>query len=186
MEYPILRPTGSSVVPYLHVPYAFCDLAEELPEKGTRFVPHSSFDGIDRHMGLFDLDQNDYRHVYNRVEGTILHLQEAVWGFNLYSWHQELRINRYKAGDGFPLHTDLGGVDHTKLIAVVELGEGDYDGGELSFVTNHNEGDAAVRTVRMKKGDLVLLPGWTTHRVEPITRGTRYSLTGWFAGPSFV
>jgi PKHD-type hydroxylase len=51
---------------------------------------------------------------------------------------------------------------------------GDYDGGEL--VIEHSFGQ---QRVKLTAGDLVLYPGTSVHRVEPVTRGARLASFFW-------
>ena len=49
----------------------------------------------------------------------------------------------------------------------------DYDGGELILFDDH--------VINMQKGDVVIFPSnfMYPHRVEKVTRGTRYSFVTW-------
>ena len=37
----------------------------------------------------------------------------------------------------------------------------------------------------MKKGSIIVFPSFFTHRVAPVTKGTRLSLVAWVSGPLF-
>ena len=50
----------------------------------------------------------------------------------------------------------------------------DYDGGELCIADTFGE-----QRVRLAAGDLVLYPGTSVHRVEPVTRGARLASFFW-------
>ena len=50
----------------------------------------------------------------------------------------------------------------------------DYDGGELVIEDVYGE-----RRVKLPAGDMVLYPGTSVHRVEPVTRGARVSSFFW-------
>ena len=49
-----------------------------------------------------------------------------------------------------------------------------YDGGELIIRDSFGE-----REVKLPAGHMVLYPGTSVHRVEPVTRGTRYAAFFW-------
>lgn len=51
---------------------------------------------------------------------------------------------------------------------------GDYDGGELVI-----EDTYGAQRVKLPAGDLVLYPGTSVHRVEPVTRGQRLASVFW-------
>jgi len=50
----------------------------------------------------------------------------------------------------------------------------DYDGGELVIETTFGE-----QRVKLAAGDLVVYPGTSVHRVEPVTRGARLASFFW-------
>ncbi|HEX5046638.1 MAG TPA: Fe2+-dependent dioxygenase [Gammaproteobacteria bacterium] len=92
-------------------------------------------------------------------------------------------FNRYAGGQSYGRHIDgairqLGGTARrvrTDLAATVFLTPAeDYDGGEL--VVDDTFGP---RSVKLPAGDMVLYPGTSVHRVEPVTRGTRLAAFFW-------
>lgn len=92
-------------------------------------------------------------------------------------------FNRYGEGEAFGFHIDnairgIKGVRErvrTDLSATLFLSEADsYDGGEL--VIRDTFGD---RRVKLAAGSLVLYPGTSVHRVEPVTRGERIAAFFW-------
>lgn len=50
----------------------------------------------------------------------------------------------------------------------------DYDGGELVV-----DDPSGSRRIKLNAGDLVIYPGTSVHRVEPVTRGTRLACFFW-------
>jgi len=92
-------------------------------------------------------------------------------------------FNRYGTGEGFGFHVDnairgIKGVRErvrTDLSATLFLAEPDsYDGGELVICDTFGE-----RSVKLPAGHLVLYPGSSLHRVEPVTRGERLAAFFW-------
>jgi len=92
-------------------------------------------------------------------------------------------FNRYGEGEGFGFHVDnairgIKGVRErvrTDLSATLFLAEPDsYDGGELVIRDTFGE-----RSVKLPAGHLVLYPGSSLHRVEPVTRGERLAAFFW-------
>jgi PKHD-type hydroxylase len=77
-------------------------------------------------------------------------------------------------------YTCSGGRVRTDMSCTLFLSEPDeYDGGELIIEDNYQP-----RAVKFAAGDMVLYPGNTVHRVEPVTRGQR--LAGFFWVESMV
>lgn len=92
-------------------------------------------------------------------------------------------FNRYAGGQSYGRHIDgairqLGAGSQrvrTDLAATVFLTPPeDYDGGEL--VVDDTFGP---RSVKLPAGDMVLYPGTSVHRVEPVTRGARLAAFFW-------
>ena len=101
---------------------------------------------------------------------------------------QPLRVfpplfNRYDAGMGFGTHVDnairyvseIRQRIRTDVSSTLFLSEPDsYDGGELVIEDTYGE-----QRVKLDAGDLVLYPSDSLHRVEPITRGSRWASFFW-------
>ena len=92
-------------------------------------------------------------------------------------------FNRYEGGETYGNHIDgairpIAGTPHrvrTDLSATLFLTEpADYDGGELTI-----EDTFGTQRVKLKAGDLILYPGTSLHRVEPVTRGVRLAAFFW-------
>lgn len=94
-------------------------------------------------------------------------------------------FNRYdaSAGDKFGDHVDNAirmlpdgsGRIRTDLSATLFLSEpDDYDGGELVVEDSYGSHE-----VKLPAGDMILYPATSLHRVEPVTRGTRFASFFW-------
>lgn len=94
-------------------------------------------------------------------------------------------INRYDAAEshGFGDHVDNAirflpdgsGRVRTDLSATVFLsGPDEYDGGELVIEDSYGS-----HQVKLEAGDMILYPATSLHRVEPVTRGTRFASFFW-------
>ena len=92
-------------------------------------------------------------------------------------------FNRYAGGQAYGGHVDgairpVFGTPHrvrTDLSATLFLSDPqDYDGGEL--VVQDHLGESRIK---FPAGDMVLYPGTSVHRVEPVTRGVRLASFFW-------
>lgn len=93
------------------------------------------------------------------------------------------RFNRYEGGGTYGNHVDnaifpIPGTAlrvRTDISSTLFLSEPDsYDGGELIV-----EDLYGVQRVKLAAGDLVVYPGSSLHRVEPVTRGVRLAAFFW-------
>jgi PKHD-type hydroxylase len=92
-------------------------------------------------------------------------------------------FNRYSGGQSYGRHIDgairqIGSTVHrvrTDLAATVFLTPPEeYAGGELVV-----EDTFGARRVKLPAGDMVLYPGTSVHRIEPVTSGTRLAAFFW-------
>ena len=121
-----------------------------------------------------------------RLGETILAELDKIQTFTAAALPQKVLpplFNRYVEGASYGGHIDgavrpLAGTSlrvRTDLSATLFLSPPEsYDGGEL--VVRDAFGD---RAVKLPAGHLVLYPGTSVHRVEPVTRGTRYAAFFW-------
>jgi PKHD-type hydroxylase len=90
-------------------------------------------------------------------------------------------FNRYEAGMAFDTHVDnairfAGPMRfRTDVSCTLFLTDpADYDGGELIVEDAYGE-----HAVKLPAGDMILYPASSLHRVEPVTRGARWSSFFW-------
>lgn len=57
----------------------------------------------------------------------------------------------------------------------------DYEGGD--FVVRGSDG--AETALQQSPGTAIVFPSFTLHKVNPVTKGKRYSLVAWLVGPEF-
>ena len=75
-----------------------------------------------------------------------------------------------------------------KLSCSVVLND-DFEGGEFQTrLTSFDDEDKGMRvqTIKPQKGDVYFFAANQEHRIKPVTKGTRYSVVVWFAGPPLV
>lgn len=119
-----------------------------------------------------------------------------VFGFQFTSV-QPLKMTRYDVGDFYRPHRDIADAQDApdvirarKLALTLFLNqqgdypdEGDYCGGSLTFYGLIN--DPAWQAVGMpldsERGMIVAFRPDVIHEVTPVTHGTRYAITTWFA-----
>lgn len=92
-------------------------------------------------------------------------------------------FNRYEGGETYGNHVDgaiypVAGTPHrvrTDLSATLFLSAPeDYDGGELVADDTYS-----AHRIKLPAGDMILYPGTSLHRVEPVTRGVRLAAFFW-------
>lgn len=115
--------------------------------------------------------------------------QESQLNYNIVGV-EDLQLTRYVAPDGhYDFHID--GDGHTRKNAddvVRKLSMSclltdpkEFEGGKFQC-----QNGAEPYDVELNKGDIVIFPSYTLHRVSPVTKGERYSLVAWANGKAFT
>jgi PKHD-type hydroxylase len=128
--------------------------------------------------------------VMDRMIGLVASVNRDEFGFDLSEFGESAQVARYGAErEGhFDWHTDIAAGNwqaswaaKRKLTIVVQLSDpSEYDGGALQLWPNSHVTDAP-----RLRGLATVFPSNVLHRVTPVTRGTRWSLTLWAHGPRF-
>ena len=115
------------------------------------------------------------------------------WGFDI-TKYEDIQFTEYQARGHYNWHNDAiknaGGLKNMnrKLSMSVQLSKPeDYEGGDLRFnlrgLDSHSEDTIMSPPPEFKQqGSIVVFPSFLWHKVEPITKGTRYSLVMWSLG----
>jgi len=107
---------------------------------------------------------------------------KEVFGYDIY-WHfhlDELNYNVYGPSGEYGWHVDAdgrGGSD-IKLTCLLNLSEEPYEGGDF-FIIGRNE------PIKFTSGEGLILNPLIAHKVTPVTKGERITLTYWAYGTSW-
>jgi PKHD-type hydroxylase len=115
--------------------------------------------GLNRHALFFSaaLPRRVFPPLFNRYGGAA----------NAFGNHVDNAVRAVPGGSGERVRTDIS-------CTLFLSDPADYEGGEL--VVEHTYGRQAVK---LPAGDMVLYPGTSVHRVEPVTRGWRLASFFW-------
>jgi|TARA_R100001530_G_scaffold127717_1_gene97024 PKHD-type hydroxylase len=114
--------------------------------------------------------------------------QKAGWNFEWFKT-EEVQYTEYLLNQFYDYHVDCHVIPtptnrQRKLSITISLNDSsEYEGGEFKLMLSPNE----VREIPelKKKGTVVVFPSSTWHKIEPVTKGKRYSLVAWAEGFSF-
>jgi PKHD-type hydroxylase len=132
----------------------------------------------------------EWQWVYDRLFRAVARVNALWFRYNLTgdTDNGAVQFTEYSgSADGaqrhhYGWHTDVGISGRPglrKLSVTVQLSDPtDYDDGHLQF----NAGEVATAT--RARGTAIFFPSYALHRVTPVTRGTRFSLVGWYLGRS--
>ena len=95
---------------------------------------------------------------------------------------QSLKINqidllKYDIGGKYQVHTDHFTNSPRCLSIIINLNDS-YEGGNLIFT---DQKEKEIKRFKLDKGDIIFFPSnfMYPHSIEPITKGTRYSIVSW-------
>jgi predicted 2-oxoglutarate/Fe(II)-dependent dioxygenase YbiX len=141
---------------------------------------------------------NKYESVVNirDVQAYIIH-EDLVWvdeliiqyavdanrtfGYNISGLLERPQLLRYTApSNGYDWHSDIGNGDASnRKISLSIVLQSNYEGGDFCVFS---EGE---QVVPLEPLDCVAFSSFLPHRIAPITKGERWALVSWIAGPSF-
>ena len=158
-----------------------CDVIIELSKK------QDSQDGITQ-GGDANLRDSQIKWINSSDDSAWLYakLQQiagAANKFYQFNIHQleSIQLAEYSNGGHYGWHRDLGAGRQSmrKFSISVQLSdEGSYEGGALEFFS-------IPVNVPKARGSVVIFPSYISHRVNPVTHGTRLSLVTWVLGAPF-
>ncbi|MBC7993520.1 MAG: Fe2+-dependent dioxygenase [Rhizobacter sp.] len=134
---------------------------EQLPQDGpdTRALQEIVLRGLNRHAIFFSaaLPKRVFPPLFNRYGGAA----------NAFGDHVDNAVRFIPGTQGERVRTD---VSCTLFLAEPD----EYHGGELVIADTYG-----TQRVKLPAGDMVLYPGTSVHRVEPVTRGYRVASFFW-------
>ena len=122
----------------------------------------------------------NFEELKKHLDPIVMNVNRHVFGYDL-DGTCEFQLAKYEIGDKYDEHIDLAQTQNMcarKLSITVQLSApNDYEGGALEFTDN-------IPSPNLKNlGSVVVFPSFLGHRITPVTKGTRYSLVGWYNGP---
>ena len=89
----------------------------------------------------------------------------------------QIDLLKYTAGGKYETHTDHYTYTPRHLSVIINLNN-DYEGGDLIFT---DQKEKEIKRLKLNKGSIVFFPSnfMYPHKIEPIKKGTRYSIVSW-------
>ena len=104
--------------------------------------------------------------------------------YDLDHFDSGIQATRYEVGQTYGWHVDDGQgiIGKARKLSMSMVLDSEFTGGELEI---YDAFQNKTLTFDIAPGHVVLFPSWISHRVKPVTSGTRYSLVAWMNGPEF-
>ena len=89
----------------------------------------------------------------------------------------QIDLLKYSVGGKYEIHTDHYTTTIRHLSIIINLND-NYEGGDLVFT---DQKEKEIKRLKLSKGSIVFFPSnfMYPHSIEPITKGTRYSIVSW-------
>lgn len=128
--------------------------------------------------------------IFNRYDGAVQRLNSTLFCVDIEPLNQ-LQFTIYEEDGGhYDWHWDMqlapepsspNVIRQRKLSVVTQLNDpSEYDGGVLKVGPC-----GRIFEIEKQKGASFIFLSFVNHIVTPVTRGTRYSLVGWYEGPDW-
>ena len=166
-------------------------------DKGNKIEQNFQEDLDYRNTTLFVPPKPD-EWLFSKIMGAIMNFNNNPegYGFDVHGLAEPPNVMRYMAPDidkhgkpgKYDWHMDVGPgpvPSMRKISYSILLNPGEYEGGELAFHIGRNTDPHHGQTTKEAMGNMILFPSYMVHRVQPMTKGTRYVIVGWAHGNSF-
>ena len=89
----------------------------------------------------------------------------------------QIDLLKYNSGGKYEIHVDHYTSTPRHLSIIMNLND-DYEGGDLIFT---DQKEKEIKRLKLSKGSIVFFPSnfMYPHGIQPITKGTRYSIVAW-------
>ena len=137
--------------------------------------------------------------IYNKFNQAVNYANEkSGWNFDT-DWNESIQFTTYKKNGFYNWHYDMFpepikdtdkhfNNKQRKLSMTCLLNDPkDYEGGGFMLQWIDDHGKLIKHKVKELNtvGNIIVFPSFINHKVEPVTKGTRYSAVMWRIGPQF-
>ena len=135
---------------------------------------------------VYHIAYKNISHKLTRLLDNVLQVNETNFGYTLYEIRNScLNYNIYNKDGEYSFHCDGSNsyVYDIKLTLLINVSIKEYTGGEFLLMTSK---DSSIINQFSNPGDVLFIKSNLLHKVSPIKKGTRESLTMFLAGPRFI
>jgi len=166
-------------------------ILNEKIQKNVLPFKHDPADNVVKTVKVLIIDPRKIKELEKMFE-SMYSANVQNFGFNLFSSINNkcvpLNYNIYdaKVKGEYKYHTDEAYRHPTfdiKLTAILNLSMKSYTGGK--FYLNPFGGEIPIPEFS-GPGNMIIFPSWFFHKVTPVTKGQRITLTMWAKGPKFI
>ena len=164
---------------------AIIKLADNLEEKEALVSQGKRIEQI-RNNSMFGIDDPNF--IQTVLYSVLAANLQQGWNFDIQGV-QPLQLSKYTVGEKYSWHMDYDHKEQARKLTFNVVLNDDYEGGDFQFSWGSPSAPYKKRVINEEAmkipGRIVVFPSYYYHRVTPVTKGVRYSLTGWAWGPPF-
>lgn len=156
--------------------YAADAIPKEKPYIGTETTVDLTIRNVDR------VPLVSYKDIGGRLAAAGLACNHTYWKFDITHASQS-EFLMYGVDGRYKQHIDTflnPKADECRKLTVLAFLNDDYEGGKFFILNGHNK-----IYPPQAKGTVLVFPSFLLHGVEDVTKGNRYSVVTWLAGPWF-
>ena len=190
----ITEPKWKSWIVQTTSPLFTPDQCRQIIEAGRRQPPQKAKVGMGRPEGGTDTNKRvttiswipfkEMDHMYRDLNNFIQKCNENHFGFGDIRITEQAQFTEYPEGGFYGWHMDcdthMGHEPPARKISMTLLlnDPSEFEGGDLELT-------GPGKIAALKQGHAIVFASFLSHRVVPVTRGTRQSLVVWFGGKPF-
>jgi len=148
---------------------------------------HNPAEGATKTANVRLAHWKDAKKYLGKLEEYARLINEQYFGFDMYTMREMACVNfnqYHEENQGeYDWHYDghINEIYDTKLTVILNTSTEPYEGGKFELFLSG--GPRHIHQLD-NAGTLLIFPGWIPHRVTPVTKGTRSSISIWLTGPN--
>ena len=171
--------------------FEYCnDLPAETAHTGHQKTEQTTREDVRKSQVAWVYRNNDTEWIFSRYDGAVQRINTSLFNVDIEPL-SSLQFTRYEEDGGhYDWHWDMqlapepfepNIIRQRKISVVTQLNDPeDYNGGVLKVGPC-----GRIYDIDQGKGVTCMFLSFVNHMVTPVTKGTRYSLVGWYEGPDW-
>jgi PKHD-type hydroxylase len=153
-------------------------------EKNFDVVENKEHQSSDKKTTTLCILYSKIKNMLNNIEHQVNYINERNFGYSLNTVNDfsYVLLNKYFSKDKgeYPWHNDSSrsNLFDCKLTVQINLSDEEYEGGEFLLCN-----PVPYVVEKFKPGTLLIFKSFLNHKVNPVTKGSRKTLTMFFNGP---
>ena len=154
--------------------------------KDKKEEKHLAASGVNKTSTVYPIELKYLKEILNKALLKIIENNQNHYGYDIFNFTDNLclNFNIYEKNQEYDWHSDAEHFKSSdiKLTVLINISDANFSGGELNLLNSKN---AIVVPELNNPGSMVVFSSFILHKVNPIKKGTRKTLTIFVTGPAF-